>query len=780
MGEFRIVGKSVPRLDAAEKVTGRAKFSADFKMSRMLFAKVLRSSHPHARIISIDTSEAENLSGVRAVITPRDVPAVTIAPLLGDQYVLCHDNVVRCVGEPVCAVAADTEEIAEMALETIKVNYEPLTAVFDAEEASRTDPPVVVHPDLIRYKALTGMPIRPDIKMPNVCQTYKIRSGNVAEGFQKADLIVESKFTTTRIQHCPLEPHVADAWFESDGSLTVRSSGQELYEMKLTLCKLFQLPPSKVRMLSTYAGGAFGGKAWIRSEAIAALLAQKTKRPVRLVFSREEMFVFGGNRVPFIIDIKDGIKNDGTLLAREIRTILSIGAYSEFGVLLVRRAATAAVGTYRIPNFKLDSYGVYTNLPLTGAFRGFGCTEVEWAIEQQMDIIANKLGIDPLEIRRENILNEGERDVSGMITRNIGVAQCLDEVEGWIDRLAKPTEEDGSWRMGKGIAIGNKSVLAGSTSVVIIKVWQDGMIEVRHSAMELGQGIKTTLAQIASEQFGIPIERVIVVSGDTAYCPFDFGTIASRSLIHNGNALIAACQDAKRQLFKMAAPKLGASVKGLEINNNKIYVKKAPNKSLNIMDLFTPLGVPLQGGEILGIGSYTCPFKFEDPDTGQSDRPVFDYSHAASAVEVAVNIETGEVKVLRSALACDVGKAINPKVVEGQMEGSIAMGIGSSVYEEVILDNGVVLNTNFMNYRIPTMTDVPTGDDNKAIIVEVIEPEGPFGAKGAGEVPMVAIAPSIANAVYDAVGIRIKDLPLSREKVLEAIKRRSNERSDKN
>lgn len=771
MEEPKVVGKSVLRLDSAEKVTGRAKFSSDFKMSGMLYTKVLRSPYPHAKILSIDTSKAESLLGVRAVITPEDMPPITTAPLLGDQYVLCQDNIVRCVGEAVAAVAADTIEIAEEALGLIEVDYEELPAVFDVEEAFRTDPPAIVHPDLPKYKALTGLPIRPDPERPNVCQTYKIRSGDVERGFQEADLIVENRFTTARIQHAQLEPHLADAWFEPDGSLTISSSTQLAHLLKSWLGRIFSLPPSKVRILSPYIGGGFGGKGGLRAEAIAALLAQKSGRPVRLAYTREDMFIFGGHRVPYTIYVKDGAKRDGTLIAREITMMLAIGLYSDFVALLVRRAAAGAVGTYRIPNFKLDSYGVYTNLPLTGALRGFGCPEVEWPIEQQMDIIAEKLGIGPVEIRKKNVLNEGDRDVSGMVTHSIGVRECLDKVAEWIGWGEKPVEEGGPWKRGKGIAIGNKSASAGSTSVVIVKVWQDGMIEVRHSAAQLGQGIKTTLAQIAAEEFGVPVEQIRIVSGDTAYCPFDFGTVASRSLIHNGNALIAACQDAKKQLFKIAASKLGASPEDLATSEGKIYMKAGSEKSINITELFTPLGIPLEEGEILGRGSYTGPMMPEDPETGQSERSVYDYSHTANAVDVAVNVETGEVKVLRSGMACDMGKAINPKIVEGQIEGGIGMGIGTTIYEQVVLYKGAVVNASFTDYHIPTTLDVPKGENSKAMIVEATEPEGPFGAKGVGELPLVAAAPAIANAVYNAVGVRIKDLPLSKERVLEGIKK---------
>ena len=769
MEELKVVGKDIPRLDAVEKVTGKAKFAADFKISGVLYAKILGSPHPHARIVSIDTSKAESLAGVRAVVTPKDVPPVSIDHFLGDQYVLCLDNVVRYVGDPLAAVAADTAEIAEKALRLIEIDYEELPAVFDAEEAFRTGPPVVIHPDLPKYKR-GYRSMRLDPERPNVCQHYKIRSGDVEKGFQEADLVVENRFSTIRIQHCPLEPHLAEAWFEPDGSLTLRSTHQSPHSIKLLLGKLFNLSPSKIRVLSPYLGGTFGCKSGSpKIEAIAVLLAQKSGRPVRLAFTREDVFVIF-HRAPLIMYIKDGVKSDGTLIAREIRAILGLGAYNEHGVHLTVRSAAGAVGTYRIPNFKLDAYGVYTNLALTGPFRGYASEETQWAIEQQMDIIAEKLGIDPVEIRKKNILNKGDRDVCGWVTNSIGVGECLDKVAGWIGWGEKPAQEEGSWRRGKGIAIGNKSVGHGLTSVVFVKVWQDGMIEVRHSAIELGQGINTTLAQIAAEQFEVSIERVKVVSGDTAFCPYYLGTVASTGLITNGNALIFACQDAKQQLFKMAVPKLGAAPEDLATSEGKIYVKGSPEKSIGITDLFTPLGMPLGGVEILGRGSYTGPVIRADPETGQSEKPGFDYSHVAHAAEVAVDLGTGEVKVLRRGIACDVGRVINPKVIEGQMEGSVGMGIGEALFEEIVLDEGAVDNANFREYHIPTTVDIPSVENSKSMIVEAGGSEGPLEAKGAGELPLIGAAPVIANAVYNAVGARIKDLPLSKEKVLGGIR----------
>lgn len=771
MSDGNFIGKSVLRIDAVEKVTGKAMFGSDFDVPGSLCGKTLRSPHAHARIRALDVSKAARLPGVRAIVTPVDVPAITIAPFFGDQYALCRENTVRCVGEPVAAIAADSEEIAEEAIRYINVEYEILPAVFDAEEAMAVNPPAVVHPNLRDYRVLTSVPIRPDQERPNVAQTYRIRQGDAELGFKVADLIVENKFTTSRIQHCQLEPHVAVAWFEPDGSLTVKTSSQMSYPVKTALCRLFSLSPSRVRVLTGYIGGGYGGKGGVRAEPIAALLARKAGRPVRVVFTREEMFMFGGHRIPFATWIKDGVRKDGTLVAREMRVVLGMGLYSDYSILIVRRGAAGAVGTYRIPNFKYDSYGVYTNLPLTGALRGFGCPEVEWAIEQQMDIIASKLGLDPVEVRRRNILREGERDVSGMVTLCIGVEECLDKVTRWIGWGDGHAKTGGPWQTGKGIAIGNKSMLGGSTSVVTVKVWADATVEVRCSTTELGQGITTTLAQIAAQEFDTEPDKIKIVTGDTAICPYDYGTVSSRSLVHNGNALIAACADAKQQLFKMAGNKLDAF--DLAIGQGRIFVRGAPKKSIPISDLFSPQGIPLKGGEVIGHGVFTGAVALEDPETGQSERSVLDYSHMATAFELAVNVETGEVKVLRNAIACDVGKALNPLIVEGQIEGGHVMGVGSALFEEVIIDRkGAVVNDRFADYHIPRSSDLLGIHDSGIMIVETQNsPDGPYGAKGVGELALVSTAPAIANAIFNAVGIRIHELPITKERVLAAIKK---------
>ena len=591
------------------------------------------------------------------------------------------------------------------------------------------------------------------------------------KGFQEADLVVENRFSVPRIQHCPLETDRADAWVEPDETLVVRTSTQGYSRTPQALADLFGLPVSKVRVLAPYVGGAFGARlgSWTSLEVIASLLAMKSGRMVRLVSTREEQFIDSRHRPAIIIYIKDGVKRDGTLLARQMRVVVDAGRHSHMSMVVVRNSSFGAVGTYRIPNFKLDSYGVYTNNPLCGPYRGVGTPELTWAIEQQMNIMAERLGVDPVEIRKKNILREGEKDVCGQTTHSIGVRECLEKIAQWIDWGKKPRDGEGSWRIGKGIAIGNKYTMGATSSVAIAKVHPDGTIEIRHGNDEIGQGINTVVAQIAAEEFGVSVDKVRVVRGDTAFCPYDFGAVSSRSAFHTGNAVQRACQDAKRQIFDMAAGKLGVNVADLEIRKGKVYVRGVSGNYVAISDLFSYDGVPLEGGEVLGTGTYRGSIILENPETGQSDKMVMYYSHAAAAVEVAVNVETGEVKILRIGGAYDMGTAINPKMAEAQMEGGLVQGIGSALLEKLVIDKGVVCNPSFMDYKIPCSTDVPANENLKAIIVEVPHSEGPFGAKGLGELTRVPVAPAIANAVHGAIGVRVKDSPISREKILDGI-----------
>ena len=767
MDELKVVGKSVPRVDALDKVTGGAKYCSDFKVPGMLHGKILRSSYPHARIVSIDTSKAEKLPGVRAVVTGKDVRPVRCGSNFYDEYLLPCDNLVRAVGQPVAEVAADTAAIAEEALDLVEVIYEELPAVFDVEEALKENPLVVIHPDLAEYKYSGAFyNIRLVTNRPNVLHHFKIRNGDVEKGFREADIVVENRYTTARVQHCQLETHCAIAWWECDGSLVIRTGTQGVFRDAAAARMIFNLPTSKVRVLASYVGGGFGGKMYSLVGPLAALLARKSKRPVRLAYSRQEQFIDGRHRPRFVIYIKDGVKRDGTLIAREMRVILDMGRHSGTGAIIIKNCAFGAVGTYRLPNFKFDSYGVYTNNPITGPYRGLGTAEVLWAIEQQMDILAERLKMSPLEIRRVNILREGEKDACGQVTHAIGVRGCLDKVAEEMERWDEEVKKDGHWRRGRGIAIGNKYTIAGSSSSAIVKVYPDGTIEVRHGNSELGQGLNTVIAQIAAEEFGISTDQVKVVYGDTALGAYDLAAVSSRSTFHTGNAVQRACQDAKRQMFEIAAGKLGVNAAGLVVKGGKVFVENYSAKLVEISSLFTAEGIALKKGEIIGEDYFYSPIILEDPETGQSERMVTSYTHGAFGVELAVNEETGEIGIQKIASCFDMGQPINPKMSEGQIEGGYVQGVGVTLYEAVAMSDGRVENSNLADYKIPTTMDLPDLENVKCMIAGVPHNEGPFGAKGLGEATMIPISPAIANAVYDAVGVRIMDMPISKEKVL--------------
>ncbi|MDP2931543.1 MAG: xanthine dehydrogenase family protein molybdopterin-binding subunit [Chloroflexota bacterium] len=792
MAEYSVVGKSPIRLDALDKVTGEAKYCTDIKVPGMLYAKVLRSPYPHARIISIDTSKAEALPGVRAVVTGKDAPEKRYGGYIRDQHALCK-FIVRHVGDAVAGVAADTLEIAERAVDLIDVKYEQLPAVYDLEEAWGTSPPAVVHPDLPKYEKFVaqGLYIHLDNDRPNVAHHHRVYHGDVEKGFKEADHIFESKFVVPRIQHVPFEPHICIIKPESNGSLTIWAGRQSIFRIKGHFCAAFNLPPSKVRVISSfYVGGGFGNKAMLRAEPVIALLAMKTKRPVRHAFTRDEMYTAGGTRIPMVVFIKDGVKKDGTIVAREMRVLLGIGGYADSGVLVCRNSSFGAIGTYKVPNMKLDSYAVYNNEPVVTPFRGFGSSQWIFAIESHMDMMAEKLGMDAVELRRKNVQREGDENGNGEIAHSHGARECLDKVAEYLEWGKPPAKAEGPWRRGKGLAIGNKYSVAPTSAMAIVRFWEDGTVEVRHNADEIGQGVNTAMAQIAVEELGGSMDKTIVRWGDTdtdSYFPQ--GSTSQRTTYQLGNAVYLAAQDAKRQIFELAAPKLKAKPEDLAIKAGKVFIKSDPSKSINATDIFTadrpiPPGqfgeyVP-KYGEIIGRGMWVQNYAPENPDNGQIDpalarkglRLVSFYGHSCQGAEVAVNTETGEVKLLKLGAASDMGFPINPKMCEQQMESGLIQGIGSALWEEVILDKGVVLNPNLRDYKIPDAVNMPKNENFKTFMTPAPHKDGPYGAKGCGETQMTPSAAVIANAVYNAVGVRIKQIPLTRERILKALKER--------
>lgn len=781
MKENSIVGKSVARVDSLQKVKG-ADFCTDVKLPGMLHVKILRSPHAHAGILQIDTSKAKSLPGVRYVVTNEDAPRYKSGMLTYDKPVLAQD-VVRWAGESVAAVAADSIDIAMEAIDLIKVEYEELPAVFDLEEASGKTPPVIIHPDLDKYHTILS-PAARALDRPNVNYWWKIRRGNVDKGFAEADLVMENKFTTAPVRHAALEPHCTVVRPDGDDGVTIWGSRQNIFGLRTYMAAIFNIPLLKVRVVQPYVGGAFGGKDVNRDEAVAILLALKTKRPTKLVYTREE--TSQSLRSSLSIHIKQGVKKDGTLVARKMKVFGNCGAYDMGGSLISRACSHEAVDTYRIPNFAYDSYSVYTNTAPPATMRSVGCAEACWAIESQMDMLAEQLNIDPVTIRRKNILKEGEPNSVGEIVHSIGQEECLEKLIDLFKPDEKP-ESDGVWLKSKGIAIGNMFSVAPSVGGARVKVIADGGLEVYHGGDEIGQGCTTVIGQIAADEFGVPFDKVKVISNDTLNCPFlSLGSTSSRTTYIVGNAVVQACREAKRSLFGKAAGPLGVSDSDLDTKNGEVYVRAAPEKNIKISDLFQGYyGIPpgacgeyTEGGEIMGTATFVQPLWPVDPETGQlspelaaeKKRLHAFYAYTAKGVEIAVNRETGQVKVLRCIAINDVGRPINPKMVEQQAEGGVVMGLGDALYEETILNNGVTLNPNFTDYKIPTFVNVPLCDNLVTDTANAPHRDGPYGAKGFAEGAMVGLEGAIAIAIYNATGVRMDSLPMTSERILKALK----------
>ncbi len=778
MAQLSVIGKNVPKIDAVAKATGKAKFVTEegIGLPGMLHGKVLFSPHAHARILSINTSKARSVRGVKLVMTGKDTPSHRAGLLIDDRHILCHE-VVRFAGDAVAVVAADSEEAAAKAISLIEVEYEQLPAVFDVEEAMKADCKVVLHPDLPGYNRPAYGYMGDNLPGPNVHSHHKIRKGDVEKAFEEADIIVENRFTNDRIIHCQLEPFNCVCYPQDDGSIELWTSAR-LFLTHGPLCHALNVPPSKVRMRTASIGGMFGMVG--RPERFAALVTMKTGKPCKFVYTREECFIDGLNRLPKTIYVKDGIKKDGTIIAREIKVLVNTGAYTDHAPLTMRNGAFHAV-QYRIPNYKWDAYGVYTNEPCCGPMRGFGSAEVFWATEQQMDIAAEKLGMDPLEFRLRNTPDEGEVDVRGQKVHSTGAKECLKKVAEWIEwdkPSVQPSEKH--IKVAKGLALGNKYTMADTASSAEVKVHPDGTAEAFHGGDDCGQGLHTVVAQIVAEELSMPIEKVRVVYGDTARVPYDFGTASSRSTLYIGNAVRLAAIDARRQIFELAAPILNTQTDNLSIKDGKISPKDDPQKAIDLMELTLGRRQPIgmirmatcleEGAEIIGKATFWGRPTDEDYETGQGERLTISYAYGAQAAEVAVDTETGHVKVLRLASAFDTGVTIHPKMCAAQIEGGAAMGLGCALYEGFILgENGQIRNPNMHDYKIPSSMEMPSGENLGVFMVEDPHAEGPYGAKGMSEASMCPTAPAIGNAVYNALGVRVHAIPMTPERVWEAI-----------
>ncbi|MFZ5967581.1 MAG: xanthine dehydrogenase family protein molybdopterin-binding subunit [Bacillota bacterium] len=765
---MKYVGTNVSRVDGIKKVTGSLKYVDDMKLFGMLYAAVKRSPYPHARILKIDVSKAEKLEGVKAVITGKDV-SKRVGLYLEDKTFLAADKV-RYAGEAVAAVAAETKEIAREAAALIEVEYEVLPAVTNAVEGLKPDAPLV-HPELEQYK---WGPIFFPEPGTNISNHYKIRKGDIEKGFEEADYVVENNFFVPHIQHCPIENHSSIAQMDLEGSLTIWSSCQSPYAVRQALSVAFDLPLNKVRVISPAVGGGFGGKAGTTLEGIVIPLAMRTKgRPVKLTYSREDEFVNSFVRQGMHATIKTGINRDGKITAVKNTFIWDGGAYTEYGVNIVRAGGYASTGPYDIPNVWTDSICVYTNHPVGGPYRGFGMSEIHFAIEQNIDMLAEKLEMDPIEIRRINGLRPGGKNATGQTVDVCGLQQCIEDVARNIEWDKKEEPRKPQRVRGKGIACGYKapSMPNNVASSAVIKLNEDGTAHLLVSAQDIGQGSDTALTQIASEILTIPPNKITIKTGDTDYTPYEWQTVASRITYCAGNAVIKACEDIKEQLLELAQIHLGISKRDLILDRECIVSKLYPDKKIGIKELALGLSMPDGSGihgPIIGRGAFIPPnVRNTDKKTGQGEKPVAFWTYGCQGVDIEIDTETGKIEVLKVASCFDVGKVINPKLIEAQVEGAIVQGLGSAIFEELILEDGIPKNASFVDYKIPTAGDMPRMIVN---FVENPEETGPFGARGIGEPCMVPAAPAIANAVYNAIGIRINSLPITSEKILKALK----------
>lgn len=757
------VGRSLPRVDAVDKVTGRAVYTSDLDLPGMLHAKVLRSAYAHARILAVDTSRAERLPGVRAVITgadmPRDVPLEELRRELFavPPYSLATDTA-RYTGEEIAAVAADDELVAEEALRLIRVDYEELPAVIDPEAAMRPGAPRI-HADAednVQYRNTTEF-------------------GDVDAGFAEADHIVEGRYATQLVHPCTLERTTCVASFDRSGRLTFHDNSIDPYKQTRYLPRILGVAPSRLRIVQKCNGGNFGAlQGNLTPYVICALLAGKAGRPVRLSYSREEEFLNAGPRALAVCHLKTGVKDDGTVTARQIRVVANAGAHGYLGPPMMISGFTPCAGLYRCPNVRFEGLCVYTNTAVVSPYRSFGIVPPAFAMEANMDAVAERIGMDPVALRLKNASAAGDVTVVGQKIGSCGLRECIEkttEYIGWTRKRGKLPPN-----RGVGMAIGmfdsevRNQPFAGS--VAYVQVREDATVKVISGEFEWGQGSHTVLSQIAAEGLGVPLSAVEVSELDTAAVPYALGPYGGGPVtLRGGNAVKLAAADARRQLLRTAATMLSAAQDELELKEQRIGVVDDPARSVSLAEV-AHYAKYILAEEIIGRGHFEPDTVMRDPRTYYGDYSS-GYTFTAQTVEVEVDPETGQVAILGIASAVDLGKAINPMAAEGQNEGALGQEIGPVMLEGILYDRqGRVLNPNLIDYRLPTALDVPP---IAGFLVESHEPNGPYGAKACGQVTNIPPAAALASAIYDAVGVRITEQPITPDKVLKALREKERD-----
>jgi len=767
------IGQRIPRKDGPSKVTGRAVYTGDIHLPGMLVGRILRSPHPHAKILNIDTSRAEQLKGVKGVITSRDTTGdkhgfVETPRYPPDQYPLATDRV-RFSGEEVAAVAATDHYIAEEALGLIRVDYEPLPAVYDPEEAMQPGAPEI-HPS------------HPKVKEPfiNIAGKTQSQWGDVEAGFARADYVRQDRFESHLRTHGYLEPQIALASFEPEGKLNVWTSSMGPFIKRAKLARSLGLPLSAVRVRKTYVGGAFGGKIDLYShEFSAALLSIKTGRPVRIEASREEIFTAYRHGQPLIVELKTGVKKDGALVAQQLRVINNCGAYRGSGVVVIFLAWGFVMVPYRLPHLKYEGYAVYTNNPLRAPQRGHGAPQVRFAVESQLDMIAEELGLDPIEIRLKNAREAGEQLPNGDNVHNCGLRECIQKADAHIQfretygRRRSISPSNGSLR--RGIGIGVSSYMGGTliypnSSSVLVKMNDDGTATLLTGALDIGQGAETILCQIVAEELKMPMEEIQVVAADTETTPVDIGVWISGNTYVTGNATRVAATEVRKKMLDMAAEEMEANVADLVMDDKSVFVAGSPERRLSYRQLVAASILKRRGDPIIGEGHWRTmrDEPFHPSLASTKGRWTENYAFDAQVAEVEVDTETGKVRLIRAVTAHDCGFPINPLLVEGQIDGQVSMALGHALMEEVMMKEGRTLNPSWLEYRMPTIHEVASSE-HIDVITEQYNKDAPYRTKEVGEGLVSGILAAIANAIYDAVGVRLYSTPFTPEKILRGL-----------
>jgi len=748
-------------IDAHERVTASLGFVVDLELPHMLHGKVLRSPYAHARLLKVDPSPALEIPGVVAVLTRDDLlsePQIDPyhGPQVADQPIVAIDKV-RHVGDIVAAVAAEDPEIAEEALGYIEVEYEELPAVFDPVQAMAPDAPLVheLGEDFLGTAAYFG--INP-ILGSNCPHRYSLRLGDLQAGFAQADHIVEGTFRIPSAAHVAMEPQASVAIFDAQG-LTVYTNTQTPFNVRDALAHMFNLPPQRVRVVIRPLGGAYGSKTFMHTEPLAAALARKTGRPVKVVYSRAETFV-ATNRHPLVVSIKLGVKNDGQITAKQVEAYYDTGAYADSGPGVAQKGGYASVGPYRIPNLTIDSYCVYTNLPRNGAFRGYAVTQMAFASEAIMDMAAARIGMDALEFRLKNLLHNGDTFATGQVMDDVAFEECLLDVARAIDwksgqRMVTP---EGKLR-GKGLSVIIKGMLTPGISNASVEITADGEARLHSGTVELGQGARTIVAQIAAEVLDLPYDAFEITLPDTHTTPFDSRTTSSRSTYMMGNAVRQAAEDLRQQLINLAAEHFGVRPEKIALQQGQVAVRDDPSCApLSYAHLLQRMGLE----KLEGKGSHHNPGGL-DAETGMGVASSH-WHQGAGAVEVEIDPETGKIEILRCHTCVYAGRVINPSLAELQNEGNIVFGIGSALFEEIVFDQGQVVNPNLSDYLIPSFMDLP-GHISQTLLEK---PGAP--SHGLGETALPTLPAAVGNAVANALGLRLYELPLTPEKILRALK----------